>query len=102
MMPEQAREHLVLVREFPAAIEHRALVQWRKRDRIDLAQFRKVDRARERLAGQSPGLGAGPAERKARRIDIAEIDELHRTAMPRRVGWRRDALDIEPDPGMRH
>ena len=64
LVAEQAREHLVLVGEFPAAVEHRALVQRREGDGIDLARLGEVDRARQRLAGQPAGFRAGLAERE--------------------------------------
>jgi hypothetical protein len=54
-MAEKMGKHFVLVGEFPAALEHRLLVERREGDAFDLAGLCKIDGARERVAGELAG-----------------------------------------------
>ena len=78
LVAKQVGEHLVLVGEAPAAVEHRPLVQGSEGDGVDLASPRHLDSAGESIAGELAGLGGDLSALEAGRIDVAEIDQRHR------------------------
>jgi hypothetical protein len=71
----------------------------RNAETIRLGEF---DGAGERISGQFAGFRIGLAERKARGIDVAEIDQRHHAVLPYGARRRSDALDVELHAGMRH
>jgi hypothetical protein len=87
-MAEQMREHLVLVRKLPAAVEHRALVERRKGDGVELASRRPSNQSELNMSarheelpviGLIPGdcTGIGP-EQTARILADGNLAEVAR------------------------